>query len=60
LKPPPEGRLRRAYLHLPHSIDSSEPLTEDDDDWSNLEFGEIVFLEKKGENITRNVSKLQV
>ncbi len=39
---------------------ASEPLTEGDDAWSTLEFGEIVFLEKKGEHITRNVSKLKV
>ncbi len=41
-------------------IFASEPLTEDTDDWLNLEFGEIVFLEKKGTNITRTVNKLQV
>lgn len=41
-------------------IFASEPLTEGNDDWSNLEFGEIVFLEKKGANITRNVSRLKV
>ena len=41
------------------AIFASEPLTEGDD-WSTLEFGEIVFLEKKGETITRNVSRLKV
>jgi len=41
-------------------IFASEPLTEDIDDWAYLEFGEIVFLEKKGTNITRNVSTLTV
>ncbi|MDP3966901.1 MAG: class II glutamine amidotransferase [Nocardioides sp.] len=41
-------------------IFASEPLTEATDDWSTLEFGEIVFLEKKGANITRNVNKLKV
>jgi glutamine amidotransferase len=41
-------------------IFASEPLTEGTDDWSTLEFGEIVFLEKTGEDITRNVSKLKV
>ena len=41
-------------------IFASEPLTEGTDDWSTLEFGEIVFLEKQGENITRNVSRLKV
>lgn len=41
-------------------IFASEPLTEDDDAWLNLEFGEIVFLEKKGTNITSSVSTLKV
>ncbi len=31
-------------------IFASEPLTESIDDWSTLEFGEIVFLERDGEN----------
>jgi glutamine amidotransferase len=38
---------------------ASEPLTESDD-WLNLEFGEIVFLEKKGANISRSVGTLNV
>jgi len=42
------------------AIFASEPLTESDEDWSTLEFGEIVFLEKKGESITKSVSKLNV
>ena len=42
------------------AIFASEPLTEGTDDWSTVEFGEIVFLEKDGENITRNVSRLKV
>jgi glutamine amidotransferase len=41
-------------------IFTSEPLTEGNDDWLHLEFGEIVFLEKQGEHITRNVSRLKV
>ena len=41
-------------------IFASEPLTEDTSNWSDLEFGEIVFLEKSGENITKSVSKLNV
>ena len=41
-------------------IFASEPLTEGTDDWSHLEFGEIVFFEKNGEDITRNISKLKV
>lgn len=38
---------------------ASEPLTEGDD-WSYLEFGEIVFLEKDGERITRTINTLKV
>jgi glutamine amidotransferase len=38
---------------------ASEPLTESDG-WLNLEFGEIVFLEKKGASITRRVGSLKV
>lgn len=41
-------------------IFASEPLTENGDDWAKLEFGEIVFLEKKGANITRTVRRLKV
>ena len=41
-------------------IFASEPLTEGTDDWSHLEFGEIVFLEKTDDGITKNVSKLHV
>lgn len=40
-------------------IFASEPLTEGDD-WSHLEFGEIVFLEKDGERITRTINTLKV
>jgi glutamine amidotransferase len=40
-------------------IFASEPLTEGDD-WLDLEFGEIVFLEKNGEDISRTVNKLKV
>ncbi|MGJ8544856.1 MAG: class II glutamine amidotransferase [Sulfitobacter sp.] len=42
------------------AIFASEPLTEDGEDWLNIEFGEIVALERKGENITQTVSKLNV
>ncbi|WP_396668862.1 class II glutamine amidotransferase [Microbacterium sp. R86528] len=38
---------------------ASEPLTEADY-WSQLEFGEIVFLEKHGERITRTINTLNV
>lgn len=41
-------------------IFASEPLTEGTDDWSTLEFGEIVFLEKNGDNVTRTVNRLKV
>jgi glutamine amidotransferase len=40
-------------------IFASEPLTEGDDGWTHVEFGEIVFLEKKGEHITRRVAPLE-
>lgn len=39
---------------------ASEPLTEGDDEWSCLEFGQIVFLEKKGTNISKRVETLKV
>ena len=42
------------------AIFASEPLTDGDDGWSHLEFGEIVFLEKTGEHVTRTVNQLQV
>ncbi|QGG41522.1 class II glutamine amidotransferase [Aeromicrobium yanjiei] len=38
---------------------ASEPLT-DNDAWLDLDFGDIVFLEKKGTNITRTVRTLSV
>ena len=41
-------------------IFASEPLTEGTDDWLPLEFGEIVFLEKNGDDISKTVSKLDV
>jgi glutamine amidotransferase len=40
-------------------IFASEPLTDGDDGWVHLEFGEIVFLEKKGEHVTRSTSRLK-
>ena len=39
---------------------ASEPLTDDEDGWSNVEFGEIVFLENTGGHVTRRVSRLSV
>ncbi len=41
-------------------IFASEPLTENDDDWLELKYGEIVFIEKKGTTITRTVNTLAV
>jgi glutamine amidotransferase len=46
--------------HATGAIFASEELTEDTDGWSALEFGEIVFLERKGEHIARTVNRLQV
>ena len=42
------------------AIFASEALTDDADGWSHVEFGEIVFLEKTGERITRTVNRLSV
>jgi|SRR5690349_17546530 len=42
------------------AIFASEALTEDADGWSSLEFGEIAFLERTGERVTRTVRKLAV
>ncbi|GAC31869.1 class II glutamine amidotransferase [Paraglaciecola polaris] len=42
------------------AIFASEPLTENADNWLNINFGEIVVIEKKGTNVTRKVSKLNV
>lgn len=39
---------------------ASEPLTENGEDWMDLEFGEIVFLERTGSGITRRTSRLEV
>ena len=42
------------------AIFSSEPLTDDGDDWSNVEFGEMVALENDGSGITTTVSRLDL
>ena len=39
---------------------ASEPLTENGDDWLDLEFGQIVFVERTGSTITRRVRTLDV
>ena len=41
-------------------IFASEPLTEDADDWLPLAFGEIVFLERTADGVTRDVQTLSV
>lgn len=46
--------------HATSVIFASEPLTDSKDDWGTLEFGEIVFLEKDGEKVTKTVDKLKV
>ena len=42
------------------AVFASEPLTEDGDDWTPLEYGSIVFLAKDGERITKTVRELQL
>ena len=42
------------------AIFASEALTDDADGWTDVEFGEIVFLEKKGEHVSRTVARLDV
>lgn len=39
---------------------ASEPLTEDEDGWTHLEFGEIVFLARVDGRITKTVRRLEV
>ncbi len=49
----PEGEATSAIF-------ASEPLTEDGDEWLNIEFGEIVALERKGGKISKTVNKLNL
>lgn len=42
------------------AVFASEALTEDGDGWTALEFGEIAFLEKLGDHVSRTVNKLAV
>ncbi|WP_243405022.1 class II glutamine amidotransferase [Pelagivirga sediminicola] len=49
----PEGEATSAIF-------ASEPLTEDGDEWLNIEFGEIIALERKNGKISKKVSKLNV
>ncbi len=39
---------------------ASEALTDDEDGWSYVEFGEIVFLENRGGQVTKTVSRLSL
>ncbi|GGF33864.1 class II glutamine amidotransferase [Marmoricola endophyticus] len=39
---------------------ASEPLTEECEDWTELEYGHIVFLARDGDTITRTVRRLDV
>lgn len=41
-------------------IFASEPLTEDTDGWTDLDFDQIVFLERRGGAITKRVAQLDV
>ncbi|MEP1126336.1 MAG: class II glutamine amidotransferase [Ilumatobacter sp.] len=42
------------------AIFASEPLTEDTGDWSEVEFGQMVVLERVGDGITSTTSELDV
>ncbi|WP_193611456.1 class II glutamine amidotransferase [Nocardioides lijunqiniae] len=42
------------------AVFASEALTDDAEGWSHVEFGEIVFLEKTGDHVSRTVSRLSV
>jgi len=42
------------------AIFASEPLTEDRDEWLNIEFGEIVALQRSGNSISKTVRKLSM
>ena len=47
----PEGEATSAIF-------ASEPLTESGEDWMHIEFGEIVFLRREGDTISKSVSRL--
>lgn len=42
------------------AIFASEPLTDDASGWLNIEFGEMVALERKGDSLTRTVCQLDL
>ncbi|QXT39040.1 class II glutamine amidotransferase [Gymnodinialimonas ceratoperidinii] len=42
------------------AIFASEPLTEEGEDWLNIEFGEMVAIERSGDYVSKKVTKLNV
>lgn len=42
------------------AIFASEPLTDEGEDWLNIEFGEIVAIENNGKRISKKVSRLNI
>ncbi len=42
------------------AVFASEALTDDAEGWSHVEFGEIVFLQKTGDHVSRTVNRLSV
>lgn len=42
------------------AIFASEALTDDADGWSHVEFGQIVFLERKGDRVSTTIRQLEV
>ena len=42
------------------AIFASEALTEDTDGWSHVEFGQIAFLERKGDRVSTTIRQLEV
>ena len=42
------------------AVFASEALTDDAEGWSHVQFGEIVFLEKTGDHVSRTVNRLSV
>jgi glutamine amidotransferase len=42
------------------AIFASEPLTDDTDGWTHLDFGEIVFLTRDGDKVTKTITQLSM
>jgi len=42
------------------AIFASEPLTDDTDGWTHLDFGEIVFLTRDGDKVTKTINQLSM